>query len=288
MSYNRGALQSLLNNRNGKPVVAKLQTDRQSSQDYARTVAKVRAEGGDVSLLPLPLYVPQKCHTIPREQSPDLFDFLKTQENIGNSGNWGNEWPEDETESGLPELPLIGNLNTKKVTEVTSSPQMDMQQNPSYLEKVTSDPKLPKQVTSETLDYTAVQPKKSASYQVTFSGSPKSFLQKTPILTGTPIYLEKGDMVVINATSRRWRKGSSPLPSKLSLKLKTAESALLVEIEACDAELFRQLSQPLEFLKLNSEGDKAQLLTPDGRKHAFDLADVRLLKKAEVEAHADG
>jgi hypothetical protein len=288
MSYNRGALQSLLNNRNGKPVTAKLQIDRQSAQDHARNVAKVRAEGGNVSLLPAPIYAAQKCHTIPREQSPDLFEFLKTQESAGYSGYSGSEWDEDESASPLPELPSFGYSNIKEVTQVTDSEQVAAQQLLSNLEKVTQKPSNQKQVTNERQTAKGIQPENLRSNQVTDLRSPNYFLQKQADPTVTAQHLQKGDTVVLNATARRYRKGSSPLPPTLPVKLRKAESALLVEIEAVDAGLFRQLSQPMEFSKLSSDGSKAQLVTEDGRHHAFDLGDVLLLKKAEVPSYANG
>lgn len=288
MSYNRGALQSLLNNRNGKPVTAKLQIDRQSSQDHARTLAKIRAEGGNVSLLPTPPVIAQKCHTIPREQYPELFDFLKAQENAGYSG-YSVSW-DDETDAGaeLTQLPDIGYSNSEKVTQVTSVTQMDMQQIPSNLEKVTQDRSNQNQVTSVAQSGHGIQPEKNRSNQVTKLRSPKSFLQKEADPTVTLPHLEDGDHVVVNATARRYRKGSSPLPPRMPLKLKQADSALLVELETGDAALFRQLSEPMVFSAYSSDGTKAQLITPDGRKHAFDIADVKLLKKAGDFANAHG
>jgi hypothetical protein len=162
------------------------------------------------------------------------------------------------------------------------------QQLPSNLEKVTQKPSNQKQVTNERQTATGIQPENLRSNQVTDLRSPNYFLQKQADPTVTAQHLEKGDTVVLNATARRYRKGSSPLPPTLPVKLRKAESALLVEIEAVDAGLFRQLSQPMEFSKLSSDGSKAQLVTDDGRHHAFDLGDVLLLKKAEVPSYANG
>ena len=288
MAYNRGTLTSLLNNRTGKASVAKLQIDKQSAQDYARTIAKVRAENGNVSLIPQPIFTSKKCHMVLREQAPELFETLTAYEKAGNSGNEGNDWAETSSSTALPQLPLLGNKNKKKVTEVTSGPEMDKQLNPVTSQKVTGDLKLPISVTGTEHTERGIQPIKNEVTPVTDLNTSNLISEKTALSTVTTPTFSKGDQVVINATARRYRKGSSPLPPKLPKVLKMAESALLVEIEASAPELFKQIQEPMEFLKLSSDGTKAQLLTPDGRKHAFDLADVLLFKKAEVMAHANG